>query len=367
MSSGSDDDVSVDAKPARREPSQTAAQTFAEISDDESDDGRLPQRNMAMNTARTPSPPMDDEDEIRPQRRHTGSDSDADNDDRFGSGNDDMKPAKPKVVEAHERSVVENLPQKDIVDLLHFPPGLEVSTHVATEAELAAHDAFYPISFRPQRRGDARSAVRSALQRGGAVGIAGILESNARLIEWSDGSHTVMVGDEHYYIMNDKLASDFYLFRKGQDIQTVEAAVNTVGRLQPYNAGGLSSRLSKLGTTTSPAKTGRKLLLTTKRSGEIEEQQAKDEADRKDREKERLQRKRRATIAAENRNRPRERSPIRRYSDEEDEESDGEAERFAEEEERRIKRRRNNDWSFKHQKAGRRKIVGESDDEESDE
>lgn len=290
-----------------------------------------------MQHARTPSPPRYDRDRERTMREPS------------------MSTQREKVIDAHEREVAQAPPREDTVDLLHFPPGLEVNSQVANESSHKQAQMF-PISFRPQRRGDART-LASTLQRGPLV-LADVLESNARLVEWSDGSKTVMVGEEHFDIISDRLATDYYLFRKGADVQTVDAAVGAVGRLQPYNLGGLMGRVSV--TPLSAKSEGRKVMLTMKDGGEQEEKLAKEEAERKERDRARRENKRRQTMASQPR--PRER-PSPRYESEEDM-SDDEADRFAEEQERRIKRQRMSDWGTK--KAGRRKIVGDSDEEESD-
>lgn len=326
-----------------------------DISDDDSDDGHLPM-------PRTPSPTRgtgggadgddDDDDDIKVQR----SDSD---DDRARSSDGETAGAGPKILDAHERRVLSLKPEANTVELLHFPPVLEMDELVAKD-RIVPDGEKYPISFRPKHRGDASAAVRAAMQRG-PVGLADVLESNARLVQWSDGSHTVMVGDEHYMIIGDKLTSDYYLFRKGEDVQTVEAAVSKVGRLQPFGGSGVSA-MKKSSQSVSSIGNGkgkpRKVLLTMKEGGEQEEKAAREEAERKERDRARMENKRRATMASHRR------SEVRSPRYEEESEDEEEAERYAEEKERQIKRQRLNDWSFKTKKAGRRKIVGDSDDEE---
>ncbi len=346
--SSDEDGMQAPARPTN----ETRRVIMDDISDDESDDGRLPM-------PRTPSPTRggdddDDDDDIKAQR----SDSD---DDRARSSDGEMGAASAKIIDAHERRVLSMKPEIDTVELLHFPAVLQMEENVAKD-RMVPEGETYPISFRP-KRGVNERAIRSAMQRG-PMGLADLLESNARLVEWSDGSHTIMVGDEHYTMITDKLASDYFLFRKGEDVQTVEAEVSKVGRLQLFGGGGMASLKKSVSTSGMKASNGklqqRRVLLTMKEGGEQEEKLAREEAERKERDRARMENKRRASMASHRRSEV----PSPRY--EESEEDEEEAERYAEEKERQIKRQRLNDWSFKTKKAGRRKIVGDSDDEEEE-
>lgn len=195
--------------------------------------------------------------------------------------------SRNEVLDAYERRVLKRK-QTDAdaaVDLLHFPSGLEMKMALATD-EVIPENEPYPMAFRAKRGGpsDVPRALEQALRRG-PPSVCDVLESNARLVEWSDGSHTVMVGDEHYLVYEDKLDSDFYLFRTSEDVQTFEASVKSVGHLQPCNLDSMSAQIADSKTNVRGSGEVRTIMRTLEEGGEQEENRAKEEADRKKRDR----------------------------------------------------------------------------------
>lgn len=339
------------ARPRKGSPS--VADNFANISDDDSDEGRL-------RDVRSPTPPPNDDD-IKGVR----SDSDVDEQRKSSDedvGEEEERHPRNEILDAHVRRVVKRKQTTATVDLLHFPPTLEMNMVLATDADIPENQA-YPMAFRAARGApsDVPRALMQALRRG-PLSVCDVLESNARLVEWSDGSRTVMVGDEHYEVVGDKLVSDFYLFRKGEDVQTFEASVESVGRLQPCNLGGMSAQIANSQTPGSGRKEVRTIMRTMKEGGEQEEKLAKEEADRKERDRARRESKRRASMGSQ----PRTQGIASPVFESEPEPSEDETERIAEEQRRLSKRRRTEQFQFKTRKAGGRRVVDSDEDSDDD-
>lgn len=179
------------------------------ISGKESDGSRL-------HDYRSPPPPSDNDDidYFIPERSYSSGEY----------VTEDEESQTRNKLDAYERRVLKRRQTNETVELLHFSPSLQVNMVIATDGDVPENEP-YLMAFRPKRGApsDVSGALLQAL-RGGPIGVYNVLESNLRILEWYDGSRTVMVGDEHYMIVKDELVSDFYLLHKGEDVQTFEAS-----------------------------------------------------------------------------------------------------------------------------------------------
>lgn len=356
----SDSDLSNGAR-RRVDPAVSAAtaEQFAALSDDESDDGRV----------RAP---------IRLQRRRTPS--------REGS----MSPGQRSGRRAENRSVSPK-PTHTVTtgtdggeeggfDVVHFPPNIMVKNSVTT----ALHDtpaAQFPIMYRLKpgvRKGKATAAetLMELVEKHGGdpLKMADYLQSNANLIKWSDGSQTLSIGSTQFLMIEDTITSNFEVHHIADDKTCYYASkVNKVARVQPSSTGNPKRRMAGASSAIKEASRisqGRVMLRCMDDRVEQAEAVAKEESLRKERERIKLEAKRRQV---------RERNvratrPLTVDHLESDYESDEDhvrkmEERFDAERLMRAKRAaptHHREVPVKRRKAGGRRVVG-GDDDDSDE
>lgn len=277
-------------------------------------------------------------------------------------------------LDAHERRVVRRKHSDTPVDILHFPPTVTVPSSIVTR-NTRIDTAQTPVAYRLSRSAKGTSPaniIYNALHKGEAA-LGDVLESNTNLVTWPDGSRTLMVGDEQFVIVSDPLVSDYFIFRKGEDVQTFNAKVKAVGRVQPTSVGirsqmALSNSTSML--SSAKRREPRKVMRTMKEGGEHEERLAKEASFKRERERTKLEARKRLSM---DRHMIRSRGLTTAALESEPEASDEEAERVAEHNAQRlmkIKRPQpggHADLPFKRRKAGGRKVLGLDDDDEEEE
>lgn len=349
----------------------SAAEDFKNLSDDSSDDGRpkdaLPRR------PRSPSPV---------EERPSGSDDERDRDleretERDGplSSPDREAPKERKIDAAVRRAGVDGA-RNESVDILHFPPNISLPYAVTTKLEEVPVEQ-NPILYRlrPGVRGN-RSAAEAVMdlvaeKRADPVGLTDSIQSNANLITWSDGSRTIAIGSQQFLLIEDALASKHFVFRTGDDIQTCDARVRSVVRVQPSST---SDARDKLALATAAMRQANKregrTMLRCVVDGDAEQQEAKAkiENNRKLREKARLEAKRRR--ARESHARPNRGLTVDALESDYESEEDHVrrmAERLDAERLMRAKRAAPpRTLDVKRRKAGGRRVLG-PDEDESDE
>jgi hypothetical protein len=166
-------------------------------------------------------------------------DDDEDNEDDLDDGGRRAARAAPRHVlprgPAHHRTVVMQPRADGPVTLLKMPPTIDVPLAPCDPAkdELPV-GAGLPLMYRLKPRVTRADVERAVDTYGLARALPLIAESNARLVTWSDGSRTLMIGDEHFAVAADRIApTSLYIFRKGTDMQSYHGKVGDIFSVQP--------------------------------------------------------------------------------------------------------------------------------------
>jgi Leo1-like protein len=136
---------------------------------------------------------------------------------------------------SHKRAVVDMPRAREHLTLMQLPPAIDVPLTPSNPVkDPLPQNALTTIMYR-LRKGVTRAQVESAMEERGTLrAMPMIAESNTRLVTWSDGSRTLMVGDEHFSVMDDKQTPEsLYVFRKGKDVQSYYGQVGKYVRVQP--------------------------------------------------------------------------------------------------------------------------------------
>lgn len=364
MSGESSDDSSEVHRAPPAGPATSAIDDIANLSDDDSDDGRV----QAL--VRTPTSPRS----LSPDPKDSVSSNPRDEEQV------EREPSPPREVPSVHRNAGVAGARYEPVDMLHFPPNITLVPAVTTKLESLPHEQ-NPILYRLRSglRGDrsAHSAVMHFVKekKGDPLALAEIIESNARIITWSDGSRTLAIGSTQFLMIADTVASKHLIFRQGDDVQTCEARVKNVMRVQPSSTTDARTKLAMATAAMKAASKrpeGRTMLRCMDDTGEQQEAKAKVENNRKQRERARLEARRRQSRERQMRpKRPLTVDALERESDDDSGEDHARrmAERFDAERLMRAKRApppRTMDVSVKRRKAGGRRVLG-SDDEDSEE
>lgn len=363
MSAESSDD-SEDIRRAPRSAAAAAAiNDIANISDDEfeSDQAQPPMR--VLTPPRTPSPNPRDSRENSP----------------FQELPVQREPSPPREVPSFYRTVGTDGARYEPINVLHFPPNITLIPAVTTNLDRLPQEQ-NPILYR--LRSDSRSdraAHATVLEfanerKNDPLALTQMMESNARVITWSDGSKTLSIGDQQFLMIADTIASRHFVLRKGTDVHTCDARVKNVMRVQPSTTSDATAKVAMARAAMRAASRrpeGRTMLRCMDDSGEQQEAQAKVENNRRQRERARLEAKRRQVRERQMRpRRPLTVDSLERESDDDsgEDQSRRMAERLDAERLMRAKRApppRTMDVSVKRRKAGGRRVLG-SDDEDSD-
>lgn len=352
-------------RPPNPGTSIATAAHFASLSDDDSDDGRV----HARDSRPSPSP-----------RSRSRSRSPSQAQDREQSP---RRPSPPRRSISPPVTLQKTAgtwgARQEAVDLVHFPPNISLRGAVTTNLEKLPQEQ-NPILYRlkpgVKKSKSTAETVMDLIKTKGhdPLALAEVLQSNANLITWSDGSRTLAVGSTQFLLIEDAVASKHVLFRENhEDLLTFEARVNKVARVQPSST---SDARTKLAMATAAMKAiskrpeGRTMLRCMDESGELEEAKAKMESLRRERERARLEARRRQ--ARERNVRPNRTLTVDHLeSDDESQEDQVRKmeERFDAERLMRAKRAappRPREAQIKRRKAGGRRVLG-SDEDESDE
>jgi hypothetical protein len=204
-----------------------------------------------------------------------------------------------------------------------------------------------------------------------------IAESNARLVTWSDGSRTLMIGDEHYAVTRDRIApTSLYVFRKFKELHAYYGKVGEVHSVQPSTVNRKRGLLGLNASLANSAKKVRKMERIFDGGAEKEEKAALASYHSRQREEARLQSKRRRL--AEKQVRPERRMTRADLDSEDDEDEDfgnerEERRKETEREDRLREMQRGRAASERISAPQRRKIAGrrvlgmdDEDDEDED-
>jgi hypothetical protein len=181
---------------------------------------------------------------------------------------------------------------------MQMPPAIDVPLAPSDpHKDPLPQDALTSVMYR-LRKGVTRERVDLAVaDHGPLAAMPLVAESNARLVTWSDGSRTLMVGDEHFSVTEDKQTPpSLYVFRKGTDVQAYHGQVAKYVRVQPSMVSKKrnAALLSLMPMSGPAAKTkGRTMLRKLDGGAEHEEKAAAKEAARRSREQSRMAGKRR--------------------------------------------------------------------------
>lgn len=198
---------------------------------------------------------------------------------------------------SHKRSVVDLPRAKEALTLMQLPPAIDVPLAPSNPAKDAlSQDALTTIMYR-LKKGVTGSQVESALEDAGNLrAMPMIAESNTRLVTWSDGSRTLMVGNEHFSVTEDKQTPEsLYIFQKGKDVQSYYGEVGKYVRVQPSMVSKKrnSALLALSGGPAAKKSTGRTMLRKLDGGDEREEKEKHSAAVKRQREQARRQQKER--------------------------------------------------------------------------
>ncbi|PXF45732.1 hypothetical protein BWQ96_04500 [Gracilariopsis chorda] len=379
MSDNSDDEFPDTTTRQRTEEAAAAVRDIADLSDDESEEERKPSQDVR------PSPPSpvpdddepgrsdedgfkhEDEDEITPKNEPVVEED----------GQREDREETPDIDDKYERYAVRHGQTQHNVDILHFPPSVSFHMSLTTDlADLPVEEN--PILFRlkPEMRrkgqSDAQTLLEFVKKNPDPFALRKILETNAHLITWSDGSKTITIGNEQFLLIDDVIASKHYVFRRGDRIQTFEAEVGGIRRVQPSTTGSATAKIAlakaqKRARSSGFGPTGRTMMRCMDDGGELEEEKAKQESLRRHRERLKMEARRRQ---ARERNMRPSRGLTTELLESNDEDS-GEDEKMRRIEERvgesRLMRAKRAappriEVSVKRRKAGGRRVLSDSDD-----
>ena len=301
MSEYSDDEGS------RKGPSKEAislARGIADLSDDDSDDGRSrpPQRSRSPTPdSRSPSPSRSRSRSNSPQPER----DDDDHNDKHVSDDkengDEPIASPPRELDSYDRQAGFHGQTEKTTPLMYFPPNISLSPVITTNLQEIPVEQ-YPILFRlkPGVRQKDETAADALLRvmkgKKDMSELHDVLESNTKLITWSDGSQTLTIGSRQFLLTRDVVASKHYIFRRGDKIQTYEAGVDRVVRLQPCSTEDTRAKLAMAAANDRARmqrKPVQKMLRCMDDDGEQMEAKAKMESHRRERERARLEAKRR--------------------------------------------------------------------------
>ncbi|KAI0563934.1 Leo1-like protein [Gracilaria domingensis] len=394
MSDISEDEFGESAALPRTKEAAAAARDIIDLSDDDSEEE---QNRPVEARQKTLSPVREDEDEMprsdeEPQMREPDGEykqesnidpetEPAVEDDVEAYGEearlDQDREMTPDIEDKYERVTGHRGEGKRKVDILHFPPSISLHTSLTTDSENLP-DLENPIMFRlkPEMKkpgqSDAETLLKFIKANPNPFALKRILDTNAHLITWSDGSKTITIGNEQFLLIDDVLASRHYVFRRGDRIQTFEAEVGSIRRVQPSTTGSSTAKMAlakaqKRARGTNSISSGRTMMRCLDNGGELEEEKAKQENLRRQRERMRMEAKRRQQ-------RERAMRPTRGLTTEmleSNEEESGEDEKMRRIEERvgesrlmRAKRATTPriEVSVKRRKVGARRILSDYDD-----
>ncbi|CAN8074657.1 unnamed protein product [Agarophyton chilense] len=384
MSEISEDEFEQSALPRTKEAA-AAARDIIDLSDDDSADERKPPKNTRQSTLS----PLREEDEARlseedaqhrdreqtsPAERDLDHDADPDTEDVSLS---QERERTPDIDDKYERVCGHRSDGQRKVDILHFPPSISLHTSLTSDLK-DLPELENPILFRlkpemkKQGKSDAQTLLDFIHANPDPLSLKRILETNAHLITWSDGSKTITIGNEQFLLIDDVIASKHYVFRRGDRIQTFEAEVDSIRRVQPSTTGSSTAKMAlakaqKRARNSNSASTGRTMMRCMHNGGELEEEKAKQENLKRQRERLRMEAKRRQQ-------RERAMRPARGLTTEmleSNEEESGEDEKMRRIEERvgesrlmRAKRATTPriEVSVKRRKVGARRILSDHDD-----
>lgn len=250
------------------------------------------------------SPPESDSDSLREgravNRRHLNASSGAD--DRGGSPRSDLSSPSPsretsvrrRRGDAYQRSIVDLSNVDTPLALLQMPSSVDVPLGPSKpNTDPLPPAALTSILYR-LKPGLSQASIETAVANHGPVAAMPVVaESNARIVTWSDNSRTLMVGDEHFAVADERVQPEWlYVFRKSDDVQAYHGEVTQSYGVQPTTVNRKrTSALVALAPTAK--KKGRQMQFYMEGGAELEEQEQKKKSLQVQRERAKLENKRR--------------------------------------------------------------------------
>lgn len=364
-----DDDFSSRPRSRTNEGSTATRKIITALSDDESDDDvrRLSSSNLRSrreSQSRSPSPVASPD---AYERR-------------------DPSPSRPlpsRPTDCYQRVALSKVSPPKHVDILHLPPSVTFPPALTTtldDVPVEQNPILYrlrpSVTVAPDEK--PADALLRELKRVdfNPLAFGEFLESNANFIEWSDGSRTLSIGNQQFLLVDDGHASQQFVFQRGDKIQTFDAYVNKVTRVQPSSTGDAHAKLvmSKAVERSRNKRGVSKTILRTMDAGaENKERQARIESQKRERERAKMEaKKRQARERYSKPSRPLSVNAIE--SDDEDSGEDGmrrmeehvDANRLMRAKRPAPQPSRMADISVKRRKAGGRRVLGDDDDDDDD-
>lgn len=290
MSDQSDDDIPETFSTGPRRTSSAAARSISALSDDESDDGVPPVRSSTLQ----PESPLRDS----PQSPARSPESPAESPKAEPALELEVKRRRDtsaRPLDCYQRTVTANKSEPTDVDVMYFPPSVPFPSAITTTIEGDVPPEQCPILYRLRQDAvveDEKTAdtlIRRLRECDyDPLRYSEFLESNARLITWSDGSRSLSIGMHTFLLLDDNLGSQHFVFRRGEKVQTFEAPVSSVARVQPSSTTDGRAKLvmaKAVERAASMRTTSRTMLRAMEDDSEKQERQARIDSQRRERER----------------------------------------------------------------------------------
>lgn len=364
MSDQSDDDLTPRVRPTS-DAALAAAKSIADISDDESEEERNPRPER-------PPTPMDEEPHLDEPREDVKKEIKM-----SPSLPESDEETTPRIMQSYEREAVSYEEQPRSLDIIFLPSSFSFPMAITTKVG-EWPESQSPILYRlkPEthiEKSEVETLMAHIKNNPQIVALSDILESNANLITWSDGSKTLAIGKEQFRMIDDPMASKQFLFRRADDMQSFQGQINSVARVQP-SAGGKTGKLAAVIERALKAKpAARTMLRCLEHGGEKEEEKAKQQSQRLLKDRNRLQAKRAKERARTRQHRPNPRLSARALESNDDDSGDEHVRQMEEhyDANRLLRAKRaappgRAGVSVKRQKAGGRRVLSYDDDDDDD-
>lgn len=373
MSDQSDDDVPETFHTGPRTGmGAAAARNISALSDDESDGDARPTRSSAP----PPESPMEDSPRSPPQ--YAASPAQSPREEPLA-----RRRPPPRPLDSYQRTVTANKTDPTDIDVVFLPPSVPMPSAVTTTLEEDVPAEQCPILYRlrPDAAVDGEHDADVIMRRlrecdYDPLRLSEFLESNARLITWSDGSRSLKIGMHNFMVLDDNLASQYFIFRRGDKVQTHEASVSSVAHVQPSSSvdGHAKLVMAKAVERAANKRTAsRTILRTMEDDAEKHERQARIDSQKRERERSRQDARKRQM--KERQTRPNRSLSVEFVESNDEDSADERAHRIAERHDaNRLMRAKHNPppsshsdgFSIKKRKLNARRVLQDEDDSDDD-
>lgn len=302
MSDQSDDDIPESFNIGPRRPNPAATRSISALSDDESDDGAPPARSSA--------PPLESPMRDSPQSPVRSPESPAQSP-RTEPAPTRSRDTSSRPLDCYQRTVTTSISEPAEVDVMYFPPSVPFPSALTTAIEGDVPLEQCPILYRLRQDAvvEDEKAADTLIRRlrecdYDPLRYSEFLESNARLVTWSDGSRSLSIGMHTFLLLDDNLGSQHFVFRRGEKVQTFESSVSSVARVQASSTTDGRAKLvmaKAVERAASKRTASRTMLRAMEDDSEKQERQARIESQRRERERLRQEARKRQMKERQNR------------------------------------------------------------------